>query len=166
VLVIAGDSSGLSKEKCNTYLHLRTCHGQRIPLCPTTWPCSNQPSAVGKSRTRQCTCDSFIEPPPNTDSNVELNAAVVTRFCNASHDGLWGVKGTSLRSEARYTLRSKVLMGFFVFSPSISWRLNITVGTFAIRDPRTCRRSLTGRQPSFRLLNIIEGLGHKLLLPR
>ena len=79
----------------------------------------------------------------------------------------WGVKGTSLRSQARYTLKAKVFMGFFVFSSSISKaKLTITVGVFAIRDPRTCCTSLTGRQPAFGLLNIIEGLCQKLLLRR
>src|SRR6266849_4709307 len=51
--------------------------------CPSS-TCSNQRAAAGKSRTRQCTWDTFIEPPPNMNSNVELSTAVITRACSIS----------------------------------------------------------------------------------
>jgi hypothetical protein len=41
-------------------------------------------------------------------------------FATLPTTGLGGVKGTSLRSEARYTRKSKVLKRFFVLSSSIS----------------------------------------------
>ncbi len=45
------------------------------------------------------------------DRNVELNTPPPSLdFATLPTTGLGGVKGTSLRSEARYTLKSKVLL--------------------------------------------------------